>query len=264
MNGEKMCFKAVIFDLDGTLVEASSAWRTGFQKILASLNHHMTEDDFQKLYRMTYMEIRCFFRDIYEAKKQTGHISFDSVMNNLTSEMERRYSFEIQAKPHALHFVKTLYNLEIPACLATLTPINIAEKALTWLGFTPYLDFVITGDDVGASKKFADIYLTAAKRLGFQPCEIIVFEDCPTAAKTAYNAGFIVCGVADPSQSRQIEELYPYCHWYITGYRDAFWKVPAMLAGPAWGERPRLLTSPSGGHPEALFKTQQAPAPPSI
>ena len=249
-----MDFKAVIFDLDGTLVEASSAWRNGFQKILASLNHYMTEDDFHKLYRMTYLETRYFFRDIYASKKQAGLIPFDSIMSNLTFEMEQRYSFDIQVKSHALPFVKALYNLGMPACIATLTPINLAEKALDRLGFTPYLDFVITGDDVGASKRFADIYLTAAERLGFQPSEIIVFEDCPTAAKTAYNAGFIVCGVADPSQSHHIEELYPYCHGYLTDYRDAFWKKIRL----------EPQASPRGGYYEAFFKTQQPLASPSM
>jgi beta-phosphoglucomutase-like phosphatase (HAD superfamily) len=179
--------------------------------------------------------------------------------------MERQYSLDVQAKPHALQFVKSLYNLGIPACIATLTPINLAEKALTRLGFTPYLDFVITGDDVGASKKFADIYLTAAKRLGFQPSEIIVFEDCPSAAKTAYNADFIVCGVADAYQSHHIEELYPYCHGYVTDYRDAFCRVPSKLTGrPVWKECLKSQTSPGDGHHEALFKTQQPLAPPNF
>jgi beta-phosphoglucomutase-like phosphatase (HAD superfamily) len=75
-------------------------------------------------------------------------------------------------------------------------------------------------------KEFADIYLTVAERLGFPPSETVVFEDCPTAARTAYKAGFMVCGVADKFQNRTLEERYPYCHWCITNDKDACQDCP--------------------------------------
>lgn len=218
---KNMNFKAAIFDLDGTLIDPFNAWKGSFRKTLALMNHQMTEGEFINLYLMTFDETRVFLYKIYESQKLDKYISFESIMENLTYEMEKQYAFEIQEKPHALEFVQTLYDLNIPICVATLTARNFAEKALNRLGFMPYLQFIITGDDVGLSKKFADIYLRASERLGFLPHETMVFEDCLTAARTAYKADFIVCGVTDQHQSHSIEDMYPYCHWSITNYMDA-------------------------------------------
>ena len=216
-----MYFKAVIFDLDDTLIDAHYAWKRGFQKTLASIRHHMTESEFSRLYRMNSQEIRNFIRDIYESENLGGLMPFETVMDNLKSEMGRQYARDIQAKPYALEFVTALHRLGMPACIATLTSRDLAEKTLTRLGFSPYLQFVITGDEVGASKTTADIYLAAAKRLGFPPSDIVVFEDCQTAVRTAYMADFLVCRVADQYQDRPVDELNSYCHWRITDYLDA-------------------------------------------
>ena len=64
-----------------------------------------------------------------------------------------------------------------------------------------YIEFIITGEDVGKSKDSPDIYFEACKRLLTVPARTVVFEDSLTAAITANKAGFIVCGVYDEYQS---------------------------------------------------------------
>ena len=147
-------------------------------------------------------------------------IPFKVFMNNFNDDIKRQYALEISEKPNSLEYIKTLYDKGIPMCVATLSSIELAKSVLTRLGFLPLLKFIITGDDVGRSKKFPDIYLAAAKKLGCAPHETAVFEDCPTAIETAYNAGFIVYGVAEPHQYHS--KIHSYCRLYINCYSEMF------------------------------------------
>lgn len=217
-------FKAAIFDLDGTLIDSYSAWKKSSQKALAAIKHTMTDEEFENMYLMTTDETRQYFLKIYESHKLelSPLINVDSVMDIILYEMENQYSSEVQALPYALDFVKTLYDRDVPMCVATLTPNEMAERTLERIGFLPYLRFVITGDDVGKSKKSPDIFLEAAKRLGVTPSETAVFEDSPTAIKTAYKTGFITCRVEETHRNynNNEEDLSLYYHWSIKNFQE--------------------------------------------
>jgi len=214
-------FIAAIFDLDGTLIDSFSAWKGSARKALAAINHTLVDREFDNLYLMTTEETNDYFYKIYESNRCAfgDSIPFDSVMDIVVSEMERQYECGIAALPFALEYVKTLHNRGIPVCVATLTPNDLAEKALAGIGFLPFLKFVITGDDVGRSKKFPDIFLAAAERLGAAPPETVVFEDSPTAIITAHKAGFIVCRVVDAHQN-YADDISQHCDWSIKSFRE--------------------------------------------
>ena len=65
-----------------------------------------------------------------------------------------------------------------------------------------------------------DIYLEAARRLGTVPAETVVFEDALHAARTAYEAGFRVCGVWDVSAEEDQAALKALADWYVRDLGD--------------------------------------------
>lgn len=252
-----MLFKAAIFDLDGTLVDSYKAWEKAYKKVLRASGYDLTDEDFLELYHMTLEESGAYFRTLYEAGKidipgaervpgDTGMSGADSeareargtvrggapytdlfetftrgIFHSIRKEMETLYAEEVPGKPHALEYVRSLYEKGVPACVATLTGSVLSVPSLKKTGFFPFLKFVVTSDDVGLSKKFPDIFLEAAKRMGVTPRETVVFEDCPTAMKTAYDAGFQVCGVADLHRVYDSAEVSRRCGWFITDFHDA-------------------------------------------
>lgn len=236
-----MNFKAAIFDLDGTLVDSYKAWEKAYKKILRNANHDMTDEEFLELYRMTVEESGEYFRELRRAGRivipgaaggGVGGSANDAgggymeaftkrIFSDIRKEMETLYETDAPGKPYALDYVKSLYEKGVPLCVATLTPSALSEPSLRKTGFFRYMDFVITSDDVGLSKKFPDIFLEAAKRLGAAPGEAAVFEDCPTAMETARKAGFKVCGVSDIHRTYDVAEVSRLCDWYITDFRAA-------------------------------------------
>jgi len=220
-------FKAAIFDLDGTLIDSFKAWEHAYRKALAAVNHRMTDAEFIELYHMTGEESGGFFRGIYESKPnesvaaRTSFESFaDGILRDIWDEMVEQYALNAHGKPGALGYVKSLRERGVSLCVATLTPSKLAEPVLARIGFLPFLDFVITSDDVGLSKKFPDIYLEAAKRLGREPGETAVFEDCPTAMQTAKKAGFIVYGVVDSHRGINLADFASCYDWSVASFED--------------------------------------------
>ena len=222
-NYGELKYKAAIFDLDGTLVDSYKAWEYSYRKALAAVGHDMTDAEFVELYHMTVDECYVFYKEIFE--RRTVESSFEDfargIMVDIRDEMQRLYASEIPEKPYALEYVKSLYEKGAKICVATLTPTALTGLALERLGFMPYIQFIITSDDVGLSKKHPDIYLEAARRLGCAPCDAVVFEDCPTAIATARKAGFMVCGVAEKYRERDITEYAENFDWYIRDYKGA-------------------------------------------
>ena len=225
VSGGGTGFKAAIFDLDGTLVDSYKSWEYAYRKALSAVGHDMTDDEFTELYHMTREESMVIFREVYQAWDNVEKMSYekyiDKIFADINNEMKNQYAADVIEKPHALEYVKSLRHKGVRVCVATLTQAALSETALERLGFMPYLEFVITSNDVGRSKKFPDIFLQAAKRLGFNPSVSIVFEDCPTAIQTAHNAGFMVCGVADRYRKQHISELASYYNWGIDSFSDA-------------------------------------------
>jgi HAD superfamily hydrolase (TIGR01509 family) len=215
-----MNFKAAIFDMDGTLIDSQTAWRNSYAKAFTTIGYTLTEKEFALLYRMTSDENIEYFRRIYDLQNHDEKISFEMFMDNFNDDIKNQYEFEIIEKPNALKYIKKLYDNGIPLCVATLSSAELATNILVRLGFSQFLKFIITGDDVGCSKKYSDIYLSAVKKLGFASHETAVFEDCPTAIETAYKAGFVVFGVAEAHQDHN--KIQPYCHLRINNYSEMF------------------------------------------
>ena len=213
-----MDFRAAIFDMDGTLIDSQNAWKSCYAKTLASIGFAMTDKEFELIYRMTSDETREYFREKSKLQNFNEEMSFESLMCNYEIEIKNQYALEVKEKPSALEYIKMLHKSGIPMCVATLTPIELAKEVLTRLGFAPFLKFIITGDDVGLSKKFPDIYLAATKKLGCTPHETAVFEDCPTAIETAHKAGFIVCAVTESNQN--YSKTHSHCRLRINDFSE--------------------------------------------
>ena len=225
------CFKAAIFDLDGTLVDSYKSWEYAYREALLAVGHDMSDGEFTELYHMTREESIAIFRGAYDAWAPAGKVAFeqfiDKIFTDINNEMKRQYANEVTGKPYALDYIKSLHTQGVSICVATLTGAALSVPCLERLGFMPYLEFVITSNDVGRSKKHPDIFLEAARRLGVGPVDAVVFEDCPTAIQTARRAGFMVCGVEDRYRKQRISELAQYCDWGIESYLEA----PGYLIG---------------------------------
>lgn len=193
--------KAVLFDMDGTLIDTEKYYRIFWPKAMAEFGYHMTDEQ--------VLSMRSLGRPFAPAqlKEWFGEeLDYYAIRARRTQIMEECLDKEgIQLKPGAVMILRELQRRGIPAAVATASPPERTEKYLNNTGIRQYFSKIISATQVKEGKPSPDIYLFACEELGFEPEECMAVEDAPNGVLAAYRAGCKVVMV--PDQTQPDEEL---------------------------------------------------------
>jgi HAD superfamily hydrolase (TIGR01509 family) len=207
--------QAVIFDLDGTLVDTEAVWTIALTRWMAA--HGKTyEASFQK-----ELMGRSGIVNLGLMRKRYGFDGEDGALLAERTEYFHKAFDEIGfvPKPGARELIAALAETDVKIGLATASERDYAERALESLGCRSCFVAVTCGEDVKNGKPHPDIFLTAASRVGVDPKTAVGVEDSPSGVMSAKSAGLKVVGIADPRyldalpdadlQVRSLEEVAP-------------------------------------------------------
>ena len=197
---QKMKYKCVIFDCDGVLVDSEAISAKVFQKMISEMGFTIEFKTVLEQITGTSMQDNLkFFRQI------TGK----ELPANFESEYRKRSfeAFKTNLKP--IKGIHELINLiKIPIGVASSGPVNKIKLNLTTTNLIDkFADNIFSCYDIGSWKPKPDIYLHAAKKMGFEPEECAVIEDSLTGVKSAIAGGFNVFGFAQKKNKTAFEEL---------------------------------------------------------
>lgn len=204
-------FDAVLFDLDGTLVDTESiAMVTG----LAAFRRHGHAVDDAFMHRLVGKDEPTADRMIRAA---LPGIDLPAVHLDWRAAFHAGVEAGLPLKPGV---TELLALAAPPRAIVTSTGRVGAHRKLAIAGIAAAFAEVVTLDDVTAPKPAPDPYLLAARLMGAAPHRCLVFEDSETGAEAAHRAGCIVVQVPDivPSEGRWAHHLAPDL---ITGARMA-------------------------------------------
>ena len=198
--------RAVIFDMDGTLIDTEKYYRIFWPKALAEFGYHMTDEQ--------PLSMRSLGRPFAPAqlKKWFGEeLDYYAVRQRRKDMMEECLDREgIRRKPGALELVQRLREDGITTAIATATDPERTAKYLKLTGLEGYFDRLISATQVKEGKPSPDIYLFACEQLGLAPEDCLAVEDSPNGVLSAYRAGGKV--VMGPDQTRPEEEMKKYLY----------------------------------------------------
>lgn len=194
--------KAVIFDIDGVLLDSLSIWKELGRRYITKLGHTPVPHMDEILFPMSMEQGAMWLKDTFSLE-----IPMEKIMQELAMEIQNFYFEEVKAKPGAEDLLQKLNNLRIPAAAATSSPKEHVRKALERNHLLSYLKEIYTTSEIGKSKYSPDIYLATSEFLKTGPSETLVVEDSLYALTTAKNAGFRIAGIFDPLGEPDQEQL---------------------------------------------------------
>lgn len=181
--------QAVLFDLDGLLVDSEPAWtraeRSAFEWLGGTWGAEVKAACVGR--RLDGMAAELI-------RRARSDVPVAVVMRRLDAEAARFFAEGLAPRPGALALLAEVAAAELPVALVSSTRRGLVEAALPSLG-SPRFDVLVTGDDVEHAKPDPEPYLLAARRLGLDPAGCAVLEDSPAGVAAGVAAGCPVVAV---------------------------------------------------------------------
>ncbi len=174
---------AVLWDLDGTLVDTEPLWMAAEHDLAAEHGVIWTEEDGLALVGSNLLDSGRYIQQRLDSSMTPEEI-VDHLVTLMTAAMRRDQPW----RPNGPELVRAVAEAGVPQALVTMSYASIAEPVVEALPF----DAVVTGDAVSRGKPHPDPYLLAAERLGVRPEDCLAVEDSATGATSAEAAGCAV------------------------------------------------------------------------
>ena len=205
--------KAIIFDLDGTLIDSMNVW-SDIDKEFFKMHDLPFEEDYQKeIGHKGLKEIAAYTKTRYNLKE-----SEDEIISIWLDMAKEAYAYKIPLKEGVKSFLEYLQSKNIKMGIATSNSLELTELVLKHHDIYKYFSKVVTVNELKTNKGSPDIYLHISNSFGLIPSECIVFEDLLTGIKTAKKAGYKVVGVKEISSSDKEKEIREIADLYISNY----------------------------------------------
>lgn len=178
--------RAVLFDLDGTVVDSEPLWADAMRLIAADLGGTLTEE---VLARTTGLSVPASV-DLMLAELGSDRPPAE-VIRQLLERAAEVFAQELMWQPGAQELVDALRADGVTTALVTSSPRIVVDVAMQRLGAHRF-DLSVCGDEVAAAKPDPTPYLLAMQRLGRPADECLAVEDSPSGTEAAVAAGIPV------------------------------------------------------------------------
>lgn len=205
--------RGAIFDADGTLLDSMGMWRNVGERYLASLGCTAEPGLRAILFPMSMIDSAVYLKETYHLAPTP-----EEIVEGLNNTIRDFYRTEVKAKAGAREFLEELHRRGVGVTLATNTDRALIVDGLLTAGLLPLLDDIFTCGELGVDKHTPHIYDRARDRMGTHTEDTWVFEDAVHGARTAFEAGYKVAGVADPHSDQDV--LKTVCHLYLPDLTD--------------------------------------------
>ena len=194
-----MAIKAVIFDMDGTLVDAKDWHYESLNEALSIFGLEISRDD--HINRFDGLPTRKKLELLSEERGLPRNLF--QIISSIKQERTLRFiAKECFPRVEQLLMFQWIKNRGLLSAVATNSIRETAESMLRSAGVLSYLDLLITNEDVRLAKPDPEMYSLAALRLAVLPQECLVIEDNDYGVLAAEAAGCHVVKVSDVSQTR--------------------------------------------------------------
>lgn len=205
--------QAVIFDMDGTLIDSERIGWEAWYRVNDRLGTDIDDELIARFIGRTRADVTAFLVERL-GSRELGERAFN-VHTEVLHELE---ATELVAKPGAREALRALRERGVYCGVATSSHRPVAERNLAYVGLIDFFQHITCGEETANGKPAPDIYLLAAERAGARPEECAVVEDSPNGVRSGHAAGMRVALVPDLVQPD--EEIRSKSTWVLESLNE--------------------------------------------
>jgi 16S rRNA pseudouridine516 synthase len=211
---------AVIFDMDGTLIDSMWLWKAIDIEYLGKHNLQLPDNLQKEIEGMSFSETAQYFKKRFNLDDDVETIKAE--WNYMAGEYYRN---RVPLKDNVATFLIELKKRNIKLGIGTSNSKELVSVILEKYSLHDTFDSIWTSCEVEKGKPHPDIFLAVANDLGVMPHECIVFEDVPNGLLAAKNAGMRAIGIHDDFSKHMEVEKREIADFYIESYNQALVKL---------------------------------------
>lgn len=182
--------QAVLFDMDGLLVDTEHVWGAAEVDVMTWLGHpYWTEEQQAHALGGPLVRVAAYMKSVSGSDQPV-----DEIVDYLVGRMSDRLSHGSDHRPGAEHLLGDLLAHGVPCGLVSSSPRVLVDAVLSSVGGA-HFTITLAGDEVPRPKPSPDPYVLACERLGVDVSRTVVLEDSPIGITAAEAAGCLVVAV---------------------------------------------------------------------
>ena len=190
-------FDAVIFDMDGVLIDSEPLWKIAMQEVFDEVGCSLTKTDFQKTVGLRIDEVIQYWYTVQPWENYTAK----EVENRIIDKMISLISIHGKPLEGVVETLEFLKSRKIKIGLGTSSYSVLISTVLDKLNIAPYFDFAHSAEHESHGKPHPAVYIKVAEILGVQPRKCLVIEDSFTGFIAGKAAGMMVCVIPEKSHA---------------------------------------------------------------
>jgi HAD superfamily hydrolase (TIGR01509 family) len=192
---------AVIFDLDGVLVDSERLWNGAKEALVRETGGAWRDEAATMMMGMSSPEWAAYLHDELGVPLEA-----DAINRDVVRRMEEGYRRELPLLPGAADAVRAL-GARWPLALASSSNREVIDLVLALSGFGDAFAVTVSSEEVERGKPAPDVYLAAAHGLGVAPERCVAIEDSSNGLRSAAAAGMSVIAVPNPHYAPSADAL---------------------------------------------------------
>lgn len=193
--------KAVIFDMDGVMIDSEPLWEKTERILLARRNIDYSPEYRDLIVGLNQKDSGKLLRETFSLGE-----SVDEIISERVEILTAIYEEELEVAPGLTPLLDELRLRKYLLAVASSSPLRVINFVLDMFSLHGYFDAVVSGECTENGKPHPDIYLHTAERLGVSPSECVAIEDSINGVRSATGAGMYCIAIPDKRLSREAFE----------------------------------------------------------
>lgn len=205
--------KAIVFDMDGTLLNSMHAWNAVNAQLIEEFDIPMAQVDYDVIITQGFEDLVRMLKENFAFEPDV-----DALYKRANSIMSKWYKNESVTREGVIETLNCFKEAGIPMGVATATDYELAMIALEKAGILDYFEFVYSSSTDGFPKNDKRYWEKVARTMGQAPEDMALFDDALYALITAKATGYTVVALEDEAYGQDIDQMKRRADYYLVGF----------------------------------------------